>query len=93
MTDLPDEIVERVARAIYLSNNRRYGGKWDLVETKEVWLDAARASLIASGWGEMREALEKTANWLAAEDDHKKEPCFYRRVDMFKDAENAIPGG
>lgn len=61
MSDIPDEILEKVARAICLQN---------LISTKQPTDDAtmnsywrlfvyeARAALTASGWGEMREALE-----------------------------------
>jgi hypothetical protein len=59
MSDIPDEIVERVAKEIYLSLNGRVGGRWELVETKRGWRSAAVAALSASGWGEMREALQK----------------------------------
>jgi hypothetical protein len=37
--------VERVGRAIYLGLYERHGGRWECVETKDVWFDLARAAL------------------------------------------------
>lgn len=75
MTDLPDEIVERVARAIletdptcnYDKCKERIEKAISAGDTLEEnwWLalhKQARAALQASGWGEMRFALLKCAN-------------------------------
>lgn len=60
MTDLPSDVVERVARAIarelyvdteYLSPDKETGTEWIM----------ARAALVSSRYMEMREALEKIA--------------------------------
>lgn len=61
-----DPVIEKVARAIYDDQNAKRGGRWDLVETKDVWRNYARAALAASGFFEMREALELSANLLDA---------------------------
>lgn len=42
-----EALVEKIARAIYEAQNARYGGRWELVETKDVWRDSARAALAA----------------------------------------------
>lgn len=64
MTDLPDEIVDRVAKAIYeihpLNSEMR---TWDSLPDNSTHRYAsilrARAALQASGWVEMREALQE----------------------------------
>lgn len=65
MTDLPDEIVERVARAICRQNLLSTKQPDDDATMSSYWrsfIPEARASLTASGWGEMRFALLKCAN-------------------------------
>lgn len=69
MTDIPDEIVERVARAIADVAPEREGKAflpWSLYrqEQKAKAYDAARAALKECGWAEMREALEKSAEYI-----------------------------
>jgi len=40
--------VERAAEAVYRSLYERHGGKWEAVETRDVWRDIARAALTAA---------------------------------------------
>lgn len=40
-----DKRVESVARAIYLALYAEQGGRWECVETRDVWFDAARRAL------------------------------------------------
>ena len=55
---MSDNIVERVARAIYMHKYGGQGGRWDLVEVKDVWHDYARAALSALPYHELlRDAL------------------------------------
>lgn len=41
-TDPTDEEVETLARDIYLERYAKEGGRWELVETRDVWRDFAR---------------------------------------------------
>lgn len=41
-TDPTDAEVEALAREIYLEKYGKEGGRWELVETKDVWHDMAR---------------------------------------------------
>ncbi len=39
---LTDAAIEEKAREIYLAKYGEMGGRWELVETKDVWRDMAR---------------------------------------------------
>lgn len=58
MTGIPDEVVEIVARAIHSADIKFT--EWDKLSpiNLEYYRDAARAALSASGYVEMRNALE-----------------------------------
>ena len=55
-SDLPDEIVERVA-LVLCKNANTPGLSWNSYLGRAYWKELARAALTASGWAEMREAL------------------------------------
>ena len=84
MSDLPDEIVERVAKVLggEIKAQSFYSfsteeGKFLYCSDSNVTLDAnalARAALVASGWAEMKEALEKIAD-MKAQDSMRQECC------------------
>lgn len=61
MTDIPDEIVERVARAMAnrWSSATHINQPYDTLSavTQQVWRWCAIEALASSGWAEMREAL------------------------------------
>jgi len=40
-----DKEIEDKARSIYLSRYGSIGGKWELVDTKEYWINLARLAL------------------------------------------------
>lgn len=68
MTDLPDEIVERVARA------------WcgiAPIPNKEIAMQAARAALQASGWGEMHQAAKEAEYYI---NNPSAWNCFDQRI-------------
>lgn len=46
------DVVERVAKAIYLHRYAAQGGRWECVETKDVWFDQALAAIAAMQKGE-----------------------------------------
>jgi len=51
------DIRERVAKAIYLDVNGRYGSKWELNETPQPWMSCADAALRECGYDELVQTL------------------------------------
>lgn len=66
MTDMPEDVVERVARAMWNETRPDLVSRWDDVAemVKDVTRSQARAALVASGYVQMREALETAATEL-----------------------------
>ena len=65
MSDLPEDVVERVARAMFAAIEKHQGVQViaTLDDVGLYWLKhMARAALVASGYVQMREALEELAN-------------------------------
>ncbi len=62
MSEIPDEIVKKVARemADRWSSFTNLRQPYDTLSavTQRAWQECARSALSASGWAEMREALE-----------------------------------
>lgn len=83
MSDLPDEIVERVAKAMQTECHTVFGSHW----SNDVAARLARAALKASCLAEIREALERLLNptMIAVADGNlgafKAAPCPERRAE------------
>jgi hypothetical protein len=71
---MTDELVETVAKAIYLGRYGADGGKWEAVETKDVWHGMARSAIAAIApqpdAGAMAEAREIVNNIYGGFDSH-----------------------
>ena len=96
MTDIPDEIIERCARAIATQMIRYLWGtdaeienSWRSEKKRELLKELARAALTAVRYGEMREACELMVKWFDAENDHKLMPDFYHRMELCGKVEKA----
>lgn len=74
MTDIPEEIVERVARELInqewaISNapgnaSKNAEADWSIPTIREYYCNQARTALKECGWAEMREALGKSAEYI-----------------------------
>ncbi len=73
MTDIPDDLIERAARAMCEQEwknvnapghwKRNAAADWSIPEIRGMWMQSARAALSAVGYGEIRTALEMMVAW------------------------------
>lgn len=88
MTDLPDEIVEAVAKEIHDGDSFAIA-KWETMgASRRRYDNMARAALASCRYAEMREACELMVKWFAAENDHNIMPEFWHRVELCKQVED-----
>ena len=73
MSQDDDQLVERVARAIYEGRYAKDGGVWAYVETKDVWYAMARSALGAMPQrvsSELIAQLNKLATYLTEQGEY-----------------------